>query len=83
MKSSIEKRLKKLEITLRVDKPKSAVVICDVAMLHFHDFSFIEAGSLILLPAKDNDESIPKGSYVGSIFLDQLGVQFKPLVDFC
>lgn len=64
MKSSIEKRLKKLEITLELDKPKCAVVICDTAMLHSHDFSFIEVGSLILLPVKDNDESIPKGSYV-------------------
>jgi hypothetical protein len=68
MKPSIEKRLKKLEITLGIDKPKCAVVIFDDEMLHSHDFSFFEARSLILLPAKDNDESMPKGSYIVRYF---------------
>lgn len=68
MKSSIEKRLKKLEITLGIDKPKCAVVICNNEMLHSHDFSFLKARSLIILPAKDNDESIPKGSYIVRYF---------------
>lgn len=69
MKSSIEKRLKKLENTLAASKPKCAVVICgDAEMLHSHDFSFLEVRSLILLPAKDNDESIPKGSYIVRYF---------------
>ncbi len=69
MKSSIEKRLKKLEKKFAASKLKCAVVICgDAKMLYSHDFSFLEARSLILLPAKDNDESIPKDSYIVRYF---------------
>lgn len=62
MKSSIEKRLKKLEDSLDL-KPKCAVVLCDAEILHSHDFSFIEADNLILLPYKDDDELYKKDSY--------------------
>lgn len=59
---------KKLDITLEIDKSKCAVVICDNEMLHSHDFSFLKTRSLIHLPAKDNNASISKGSYIVDIF---------------
>lgn len=71
MKSAIQKRLMKLEAAVENNKrlrSKSALVICDPDIIHSHDFSFIAADHLIILP--DNgyrapeDEPIPKGSYV-------------------
>lgn len=37
--------------------------LCDAEIFHSHDFSFIEADSLILLPYKDDEELNKKDSY--------------------
>jgi hypothetical protein len=52
----------------QVKKKLSTEHTARAEMLHSHDFSFLEARSLILLPAKNNDKSIPKGSYIVRYF---------------
>lgn len=71
MKSSIEKRLKKLEKTTGINqrqRPKSASVVCNPAILHTFDFSFIESDCVLILPDNGHrlpgDQSVSKGSYM-------------------
>lgn len=70
MKSSIEKRIKKLEQAAGMtqkQRPKFASVVCDPDILHTHDFSFIEADCILILPDNGlrllDERPITKGSY--------------------
>lgn len=63
MKSNIKKRLLSLEKTLNVNQQhKYAMITCDPEILHSFDFSFVNAGCLLIFPYKDN-VSYEKHSY--------------------
>ena len=72
MKSSIEKRLQKLEKAAGIDQKKQrskcALVVCDPDIFYTYDFSFIEADHVLILPDNGHrlpaDQRVPKGSYV-------------------
>lgn len=68
MKSSVQKRLKKLESRLRINKRhRAARIVCDPKIMHSLDFSEVNADVLLILP--DNGrrtcgEVVPEGSYL-------------------
>ena len=69
MKSSTEKRIKKLEQASRIhQRHKCASVVCDPAILHTQDFSFIQADAVLILPDNGrrlpDGQRVPKGSYI-------------------
>jgi hypothetical protein len=69
MKSSMEKRLQKLESALKIkQRSKCALVVCDPDIVHTFDFSFIEADYVLILPDNGHrlpkDQPIRKGSYL-------------------